>query len=175
MRFFSLARQHQRRATVFLDYAGGGDPDHAAMPALAFDHHAIVITQRRFFFQPAIDALEDAALFILTLCVELIETPGDLAGTIDLFHTEQFHHVAGRVHASRGVQARGDAESDLGGGESSSVAQLGDFEQRLQPDIDGRTQACQTETGKDAVFSEQGDRVGDGCDGDNLHERHQQS
>ncbi len=114
VRFPSFARQYQRWTSIFLDYAGRGDPDHTPVPPFAFDHHAIGISQGGLFFQPALNAFEDAAFFVLAICVEPIESRGNFAGAFDIFHAEKFHYIAGSIHPSGSIQARRNAKGDFG-------------------------------------------------------------
>ena len=51
---------------------------------------------------------------------------------------------------------------------------LRNLQQGLQPRIDRRAQAFESQLGEYAVLSTQRHRIGDGCDGRNLHERSQQ-
>src|ERR1017187_3762604 len=70
------------------------------MPAFAIEHHAIRFAQPGLFFQAVLDARHDAALFFLTLGVQLVEPSGNLPGTLHVFLVEKFDHVAGRARPS---------------------------------------------------------------------------
>ena len=76
VRLLAIARNHQRRASVTFDDASGSDADHAAVPAFAVDHDAERLAQRRLLFEMCSDGLQNAALFLLPVAVELIEPVG---------------------------------------------------------------------------------------------------
>jgi hypothetical protein len=98
------------------------------MPAVAVDDHAVGVMQSWFLLEAALDGLQDATFFLLALAVELVEAPGDLTGARGIFHTEEFDHVAGNIHASGRVQAGRDAECDFGGSRRARGGNLCNFE-----------------------------------------------
>ncbi len=122
-----------------------------------------------------VDRVENAAFFLLSLGVQLIEAVGDVAGAGRVFHAEQFNDVFRHVHAAGGIQARRDAERHFAGAQRTRAAYLRHFEQRPQPGIHRGAQGIESELGEDAVFAGQRHRVGHGCDRHHLHERGQHS
>ena len=115
MRLLTIARDHKRRTSVTLDHAGGSDSDHAAVPTFAVDHDAECVAKSRFFFEVSDDRLQDAALFLLPVAVELIELVGQLTSADWIFDVEQFNDVAGNVHAASGVDARRNTKCNFAG------------------------------------------------------------
>src|SRR5271157_3425591 len=106
------------------------------MPGLAIEHHAICFAQCRLVFQTPLDAFHYAALFILTIRVQLVEPAGDCSGAVNVFFVEKIDHIAGDIHTPSCVEARNDAKRDLGCGQSATVAKLGNLKESLEPDID---------------------------------------
>src|SRR5258708_3040936 len=86
MRLFAFARQHQRGTSVFFYYLGRSNTDHAPVPSFAFDDHTIGVAQGGLFFQAALDALPDAAFFILALGIEFVEAAGDFSSAFHVFY-----------------------------------------------------------------------------------------
>ncbi len=79
---------------VALHDARCGNSDHAAVPAIAVDHHAVGFAQRRFIVEPLPDVLDDAALFVLAVGIELIEAGPNFARSAQIFDAEQIDYVA---------------------------------------------------------------------------------
>jgi len=98
---------------VALDDAGGGDADDAAVPAFAVDYDAIRLAQGRIASDSFVDGAENAALFFLAFGIQAIEFSREQPGAVGIFHAEEFNHVAGYIHATGGVDARGDAEGNF--------------------------------------------------------------
>ena len=80
VRFFAVARDHQRRTAITFDHARGGNSDHSAMPAVAVDDQAERIAAALALLEARVDRFEDPAFFCLALAVELVEFVGDLTG-----------------------------------------------------------------------------------------------
>jgi len=136
MGLLAVARNHQRRTTITLYHARGGDADDPAVPTLFIDYDTERIAQPRLLFKAGRDGLQDASFFLLTIAVQLIEPFGDLAGPQAIFHAEQFDDVAGHVHSACGIDARGDAECDFSRREGAT-AELRDIQQSLESWIHG--------------------------------------
>src|SRR4029077_6519806 len=73
VRLLAIPGNHQRGTSVALHHPRGGNADHSAVPPLAIDHNAESVAQRRLFFEMGCDRLQDAALFLLPVAVQLIE------------------------------------------------------------------------------------------------------
>ena len=95
VRLLAIARDDQRRAPSSLHHSRRADADHAAMPALAVDDHAVALAQRGVAIQALVDLRHDALLFRLALGVEPVEMLGQLAGARFVARREQLDHVAG--------------------------------------------------------------------------------
>src|SRR5262249_13720227 len=98
VRFVAVAGEDKRGTPVFLYDPRSSNTDHAAVPAIAFDHHAVSFAKCRVFAYFAVDVVQNAAFFILAFGVELVEVAGDLAGALDVFYAEEFHHFARDIH-----------------------------------------------------------------------------
>jgi len=91
-------------------------------------------------------------------------------GAVGIFHAEEFNHVAGYIHATGGVDARGDAEGNFSrvgrtlGGDSAAISSSA-----LSPGFTARRRASRPRLAK-TRFSPSADGVGDGRDGYNFHE-----
>src|SRR6266478_1150138 len=77
MAFVTIARNDQRGPAITLDDPRGRDSNHAAVPAVSVNDDAESIVKSRFLSETGIDRIQDSALFLLTLSVELIEPVGD--------------------------------------------------------------------------------------------------
>ena len=64
-------------------------------------------------------AVEGAGLGGAAVGVEAVELFGERLCAVRLARGEEFDDVGGDVHAAGGVDARGDAEADVDGGESA--------------------------------------------------------
>ena len=84
---------------------------------------------------------------------------------------KQLDHVVRNVHAAGGVDARRNAEADLGRGRRAVQRDLGQLHQRAQAGLDGVRQRRKTQRRDRPVFADQRHRVRDGGDGDQLQER----
>ena len=82
---------------------------------------------------------------------------------------EELDDVGGHVHAAGGVDARRKAEGDIVAGElfAGGVERRGS-EERAQTGARGASQLAQAERGDGAVFTAEGNGVGDGGDGRHL-------
>ena len=119
-----LAGEDQRGTVIAFDHAGGADADDAAVPVLAVDDHAV----RVFHFRRAsiclMNVVDDALLFLLAVAVELVQLQRHLGGPGAVLFGEQLDDALGDVHASGGVQARGDAKGDVAGTERARAVEL---------------------------------------------------
>src|ERR1700685_4642359 len=150
---FTTAGDDNHRAVVALDDARRGDADNTAVPAFSIDHNAVGFAERGIIRDALLDREQDATLFFLTLGIEAIQFPGQQPRTISIFHAEQFDHVAGNIHASSGVDARGYPEGNFGGVGRTLGGNLRDLEQRLEAGIYGAAQSIEAEAGEDAIFA----------------------
>ena len=139
------------------------------MPALAIDHNAESVVQRRFFFEASLDGVQNAPLFFLPLGVQLIESIRNFTGTHRIFHAEQLDNIPRHIHAPSRIQPRSDAKRDFAGSERASRGKLGNFQQCPQPRIHRSTQALQPELGEDAILSNERHCVGDGRNRNHFH------
>ena len=108
------------------------------------------------------------------MAVELVKPIGDFACPYWIFHAEEFDDVAGHIHAAGGVDARRDSKSDLSRSKGAAT-ELRYFQQGFEAGIDGRSQAFQSQLGKDAILSGERHRVSDGRNRNHFHERLQQA
>ena len=118
--------------------------------------------------------MQDAALFLLAVAIELVEFVGNLTGPRGVLHAEEFDDVAGHIHPARSVDARRDAEGDFPGVERPAVGEFRDFEQRLEAGVHRRSQTFQSQPGEHPVFSGERDGIGDRRDRNHFHKRLQQ-
>src|SRR4029077_7640555 len=88
VRFLPVMREHQRGTPVTFHHASSRDPDDAPVPAVPVDDHAMRVAEIRFLFEPFLDGFENAAFLLLSFSIELIKSPGDLAGTRYVFHAK---------------------------------------------------------------------------------------
>jgi len=172
--FVPVTRDDQRWPPVAFHHPRRRNANHAAMPALVVEHHAVGFAQRGFFFQTTFDARHDATFFFLPLGVQLVKPPGDLAGALHIFLVKQIHHVASHIHASGGVQARSDAEGNLGRRQRAPSPSFATSSSAFRPTLTGRRSPA-IQLREHAILAQQGDCIGDGGDGHNFHERHQQA
>src|SRR5258707_527781 len=115
VRFFSVLRYHYRRAAIALDHSRRGNTNHAAMPALAVNHHAKRVTQGCVISKLLLNGFHDAAFFFLALSVEFVETLCDFASLRPVLGAEKIDHIAGDVHAPSGVDSRSVAKGNFAG------------------------------------------------------------
>ena len=105
----------------------------------------------------------------------MVKPAGDLSCTLHVFLVKEIHHVTGHVHAPGSVQAGRDAEGHFRRRQRPPVAELRNLKQGLEPDVHRPTQTLQSQFREHAVLAQQRNRIGDGCNGHNFHERHQQA
>src|SRR6266567_4058733 len=98
VRFTTFERDHQRRAKMALDDTCSGNPNDAAMPAVSLDHDAIGITQRGLLFETTFNSIQDFALRILALAIELVEAASDFARLRSVFRSKQVDHATSDIH-----------------------------------------------------------------------------
>src|SRR5207244_12067478 len=70
----SVARDHQRRASVAFHHSRGGNSDHAAMPAISIDHRAECLSKRGLLLDAQLNRVHDAAFFFLTFGAVLVSS-----------------------------------------------------------------------------------------------------
>src|SRR5207249_1075134 len=87
--FITIARDYQRRPAITLDDPRGGDANHSAVPPVPINYDTESVVQGRFLGEAGIDDIQNAALFFLTLSIELVQPVRDLFCTLWIFHTEK--------------------------------------------------------------------------------------
>src|SRR6266404_4398634 len=173
MGFFSVTRNYQSRASVTFHHTRSSNSNHATMPSVAIDHHAIRVSQSGIFRQPQLDGVDNPPLLVLTLAVQLVETRCNFASAHQLLHAEQFDHVTCNVHSSSRIDSGRDPERHFTRIQWLPT-ELCNFEQSFQSWVHRSAQGIQSETRNDSVFSYQRDRIRDGCNGRDFHEGEQQ-
>src|SRR5207248_5865348 len=82
----SVARDHQRRASVAFHHSRGGNSDHAAMPAISIDHRAECLSKRGLLLDAQLNRAHDAAFLFLTFRVELVSSISNLSRSRPILH-----------------------------------------------------------------------------------------
>src|SRR6266496_1296862 len=126
----AIHRDHQRRTPISLDDARCSDPNDAAMPAVAINHHAKGIAQNCVVGYTFFNRIHNAAFFFLALAVELVEPLGYFASLGCIFCAEQINDVTSNIHAAGGIDARRNSKCDLARTQRLPT-QPRSFEQRL--------------------------------------------
>ena len=94
---------------------------------------------------------------------------GQLGGAVRIARGEEFDDVGGDVHAARGVDAWGEAESDVEAGDLlAGWIERGSGKERAQPGAHGAAQLAQAKSRDRAILAVEGNGVGDGGDGGHL-------
>ena len=121
-------------------------------------------------FDAGFDVAEGFGFDGAAVVVEAVEFFGEEAGGGGVAGEEHFDDVGGDVHAAGGVDAGGEAEADVGGGDGEGGVDLREFHEGAEAGLGGLLQLAEAERGDDAVFAGEGDGVGDGGDGEQLEE-----
>ena len=107
-----LSADYKGRTVGALNHSCGGNADHSAMPAVTVEHDTASVSELRFD-QALFERLHDLLLALLTIGVELIQPPRQLACFIFFLGLEEFNYRLCHIHASGSVHPRSDAESDI--------------------------------------------------------------
>jgi len=149
-----------------LDDAGGKDADDAAMPSLALDDEEAGGGEIEVRGEAGFDGFEGRGLGVAALAVEALEFGGEFGGAVGVAGGEELDDFRGDVHAAGGVDAGGKAEGDVKAGELfGGGVKGGGGEERAEAGAGGGTQLTQAKGGDGAIFSAEGDGIGDGGDG----------
>ena len=108
---FRIAAEHEDRPVEALHQTRSHDAQHAAMPIVRReDQRALRIVDRhaRALLH---DLLRDFRFRQLALAVQRVQLLRQHARALHIAGEEHFDHRVGRIHASRGVDARRDAET----------------------------------------------------------------
>ncbi len=104
-----------RRAHVALGHARGADADHAGMPALApEDDRGAGLTFGLEVGEQPVRVGQHLALGLAAVVIGAIQLDRDLAGSLGIVAQEELDRGVGAVKASRRVDARREAEADVG-------------------------------------------------------------
>src|SRR5207249_11359762 len=95
----SVARDHQRRASVAFHHSRGGNSADAAMPASSIDHRAECLSKRGLLLDAQLNRVHDAAFFFLTFGVELVYSISNFARSGRILHAEKIDYVPRNIHA----------------------------------------------------------------------------
>ena len=108
-----LDADDDRRLGGAFDHARGQNADDAAVPAFAVDHQQMVGVQLRIGRQTGFDGDERSGFRVSALAVEPFQLGGQFGGTGRVAGGEQLDHLAGHVHAPRGIDARSQPEGHV--------------------------------------------------------------
>ena len=124
--------------------------------------------------QFAVDGIERACLGGAAFLIEAIELPGQLSRAGRVACKQQLDHVVRYVHASGGVDARRDAEANLGRGRRAVQRNLRQLHQRAQAGLHGIGKRGKTQSRNRPVFADERNGVRNRGNGHQLEERGEQ-
>ncbi len=113
-------------------------------------------------------ALGDLLLHDSALAVARVEVFGEAPRLFFAVRLEQLDDGARGVHPPGGVDARAEAEAEVGGAHPATVAAARDLHQRAQAGVRGLPQVGEAERDDRAVLADELRHVRDGADGDDL-------
>ncbi len=152
---------HDHRAAVALDEAGGDDADHAGMPSLASDDVPAGLAALGGASLDGRDGrAHDVGLDRLALAVPLLETTRERLGLGTVAGEQEVERLARMPEAARGIDPRPEAEPEVGGAQARTI-DAGHLHQRRQAGTLATREAAQTGPDEGAVLVTQLDDVGD--------------
>jgi hypothetical protein len=175
MRLFSVARNHHRRTLVAIHQPRRADADHSAVPAFSVQHQAEGGGELGRLFQLRRYGFQNARFYLLAVAVQAVQVLGNFKCAGGDFLRKQVNHVASNIHSSRRIHARSETECDIGHRERTACRNVGNLKQGPQTRIHRMAQLVQPETGKDAVFTGEWHRIGDGRNRNHLEKRRYQA
>ena len=154
---------HEAGTGEFFGKTRGDDADHALMPFLAREHERVALGGGEGVH--LLDgAAEDILLDALALAVEVAQLAGEPLGLGGVLREQELGGQLRAAHASGGVDAGGEDEADLHGGDRTS-GQAGLAQQRVKAREVAAVDALKAALDDGAVFALHAHDVGNGADG----------
>ena len=153
-----------------LHHARGQNAQHTAMPLGIVEDEAlarVLVCGAAQAHQLSVDGLQRARLGGAAFLIEAVEFPGQLPRAGRVACKQQLNHVVRDVHAPGGVDARRDAEANLGRGRRAVEGDLGELHQRAQARLHGICKSSKTQSRNHAILARECDGV---CNRGNGHQ-----